>query len=224
MISKPSQGSLPLPCFIFLLVSFLINFFWHHLQNTSVTQIPKHFFYSAHSVSTKTGHGLTGKVFTCLVKLKICFPLHLCFNTSKILWMWDTTPTEEDETRCHLLSQFPFFLQCCFAFFPFPFEGLFLLMKNLKKAIGDPLELRLTSCLYFGPSVLHSMQNNSESELQASVMHSVIYYVPTPKRQYFCKQQVIHAKIWQCINKATLLQKDKNIKQCRHFIFPAEKH
>lgn len=108
--------------------------------------------------------------------------------------MWDTTPTEEDETRCHLLSQFPLFLQCCFAFFPFPFEGLFLLIKSLKKAIGDPLDLRLTSCLYFGPSVLHSMQNNSESELQASVMHSVIYYVPTPK-QYFCKQQAIHEKI-----------------------------
>lgn len=66
--------------------------------------------------------------------------------------------TEVDEIKSHLLSQFHFFLLFGFAFFfpllfPFPIEGHFLLLKNVKKAIGDLLELRLTSCLDFGPLI-----------------------------------------------------------------------
>lgn len=100
-------------------------------------------------------------------------------------------------------------------FFPFTYEGIFLFLKNLKKATGDPLELRLTSSLHYGPLIqTHSMYNNSESELQASMMHTVwfITYQP-PKWQYLWNYKLYVQKSDHVSNNATLLQKDKNIKK-----------
>lgn len=56
--------------------------------------------------------------------------------------MWNTTLTEEDETRCHLLSQLPLFLQCCFDIFPpafsLPLQRAFLTHEEFEESHRRP--------------------------------------------------------------------------------------
>lgn len=202
------------------------SLFWHHLQNTSVTKTPRCFSYSAHSISTKTGQGFMEKKaspVSVYPNSKFLSP-SIHFLMLKKYWERGTScilksPYSTSKISKHVLSQFPFrlFLLGFTTRLSLPFWRATFTQEEFEESHSRPIKSSGQHAAFlfdpwwqFKPTVCKIILNLRASEKCDA-------HIAANDKPYRWKSDNASD------NATPLLQKDRNINQSRHFIFPVEK-